>query len=66
MGKTVRFTFRLTDQEAERMRHNSQMRGYTAASEFIRTAVLDRDLWLEKKLNEILLIIKEVEKKVKD
>jgi len=51
--------FRVSPQEFERLKNNARMRGYPTAAAFIRSSVLDRDLWLEKKISEILDILKE-------
>lgn len=66
MAKTYRFAFRLNRQEAERLRNNARLRGFASVAGFVRVCVLERDFWLEKKLTEIQLTVKDIEKKIKD
>ena len=52
---------RVTDAELARIKNNAAARGFPTASAYIRSFALDRDLWFEKKLQEIIIILRKLE-----
>lgn len=65
MAKSFLLNLRVTTQERERIRNAAVARGFSSSSAFIRNAVLEKDLWLEKKVQEIYLLVKETNNLVK-
>lgn len=60
MVKAVRFMFRLSEPEYERLKSNAKARGFSTIAGFLRSVSLDRDLWIEQKVQEIYLMLKEI------
>jgi len=60
MAKTIYLHFRLTRQDHERIRNMALAKGFPSMAAFIRAVTLERDLWLEKKVQEIYTISKTI------
>lgn len=65
MPKVHRVFVRVNASELERIKNNAEARGFSTVTAFIRSFALERDLWMEKKLQEIYLIVKDFKKENK-
>jgi len=65
MAKTVRFMFRLTGQEFELLRNRARWNNSPSIAGFIRSRVLEKDLWLEKKVQETYVMVKSIRDSLK-
>jgi deoxyribodipyrimidine photolyase len=62
MGRNIMIYVRASRQEYERMRDAMNARGFSSMSSYLRTIGMDRDLWMEKKLQETNLLVRELHK----
>lgn len=62
MAKNIMLRIRISRQEYDRIRAIAQARGHSTISSFIRSVALERDLWMEKRIQEIYTILKDVQK----
>ena len=51
---------RLTTQEHERIKNSAVAKGFPSVAAFIRNFALEKDLWLEKKVQEIYVLVREI------
>lgn len=61
MAKIVRFTFRLSSKEFELLKNQASFDKASTISDFIRSRVLEKDLWLEKRVQEIYVVVKSIQ-----
>jgi hypothetical protein len=60
MAKTAMIRVRVSAKEYESIRNNAAIRGFATVSAFLRSLALERDLWLEKKVQETYHLVKEI------
>ncbi len=66
MAKTAMIRLRVSEKEYESIRNNAAIRGFATVSAFLRSLALERDLWLEKKVQETYHAVVELLKIVKE
>ena len=62
--KTLIVQFRVSSVEHQRLKSIAHARGCASVSALIRKATLEKDLWLERKVQEIYLIVTELKGKL--
>lgn len=60
MVRNVVIRVRASKQELESIKNNARVRGYPTVSAFLRSLGVERDFWMEKKVQEIHFMVKEV------
>ena len=66
MARTIWVKFRASEKEYESVKNSAKVRGFLNTSSFLRTLALERDFWLEKKVQEIYYLVEELVKNQKD
>ena len=65
MARTVILRIRASAKEYESIKNNANVRGFSTVSGFIRSFALERDFWMEKKVQEMYFLIKEISDSLK-